>query len=194
MVGSGCLCQSSQKAPFPGCPASLVAAGTMGRSPPALSPCFCLFRIFWSVHTPLLYLDSKLNGDFVPVSAPSVLAGRDALLSPSFPSPSCGTSLHHCLLPLVLLPLQTGSCFLVQSSEQNPLPSVILPAPPPPQPQAGLPPPHPPLTASWSPAGLPWKGDSGFAQWPLVLTCGWCLMPTLGLFSRTGWAGYLHLL
>lgn len=154
VVGSGCLCQSSQKAPFPGCPASLVAAGTMGRSPPALSPFFCLFRIFWSVHTPLLYLDSKLNSDFVPVSAPSVLAGRDALLSPSFPSPSCGTSLHHCLLPLVLLPLQTGSCFLVQSSEQNPLPSVILPAPPS-TPAPGRPASSPPPTGCFLVPGRP---------------------------------------
>lgn len=104
---------------------------------------------------------------------------------PSCPSSSCGTSLHHCLLPLVLLPLQTGSCFLIQSSKQNPLLSVLLP----PHPPARLPP-TPPLLLGPRRPGL------GKVQGPLlVLTPGWWLMPTLGLSSRTGLcAGYIGLL
>lgn len=159
-----------------------------GSSRPALSP-FSVFSMFSGMHMHHFYTWTENEAaEFLSLSAPSVLAGWEgALPSPSFPSPSCGTFLHHCLLPLVLLPLQTGSCFLVQSSKQNPL-SLLSSCPPPLSPgQPASFPPHCFLVL-----GRPGLGQ---VQWPLVLTSGWFLMPTLGLSSRTGWcAGYSRLL
>lgn len=151
-------------------------------------------------HTALIR-DRKLSSRFLPLSAPSALAGRAPRLSSPFPALPVGpppTIVSLLLFPGLsgLLPLKTGSCFLVQSNKQNLLLSVFLPpAPFLPHPiLRGAPEAQPtfPSTASWPLAVLdPGKGSSSLVQWPvLILTSWWYLMPTVGLSSRTGQGGW----
>lgn len=121
----------------------------------------CFLYFLECAHTTFIR-DRKLNSEFLPLSAPCVLAGEEG----SPPPPLLWNHPHHCLRPNSwvswLFPLQIGSCFLVQSNKRNPLPSVILPLRFPPFPTQFLqgtlrlpPPSHPLLPGPGGPG--PWE-------------------------------------
>lgn len=160
----------------------------MGSSRPGLS----LFSAFSGMCTHHFYTGQKITWRVSPSFNAFCPGWRGGLRPPSpalpWDLPANTVSHSGSIRVSGLLPPQTGSCFLVHSSKQNPVPpaprsSGSLPPPPssPSSPRGRAASPHPLLVASWPRAALaPGAGSSGLVHWPLfILTYQWCLlMPT----------------